>query len=148
MIIAALPSKWLERQMGNGYRAYQFNIFISSVLICAGLAFFTYQFHYIRSPWTPGADACLFHNVLAVACPFCGVSRSVAAIFHGEISGAWNLHPAGPIVAFVLVLQIPLRLLVLSRGNNIYNWCSPRRDHIVNLAVAAFCIILWIARMF
>ena len=37
------------------------------------------------------------------ACPGCGLLRSTAAALQGDLPLAWACHPAGPVVAFLLL---------------------------------------------
>lgn len=37
------------------------------------------------------------------ACPGCGLLRSTAAALQGDLQLAWQCHPAGPVVAFLLL---------------------------------------------
>lgn len=51
----------------------------------------------------------------SVACPGCGLLRSTAAALHGDLSLAWATHPAGPVVALLLLGGAALHLDILRR---------------------------------
>jgi len=51
-----------------------------------------------------------------LACPGCGLVRSTAAALQGDFGFAVALHPAGPVVALLLLGGLLLDLDVLRRG--------------------------------
>ena len=52
-----------------------------------------------------------------LACPGCGLLRSTAAALQGDLGLAWCTHPAGPVVAALLLGGLLLHLHVLCRGH-------------------------------
>jgi len=48
---------------------------------------------------------CLFKNATGIACPSCGVTRSVLLLIHGSITDAILLNPLGLIVAGIMVVS-------------------------------------------
>ena len=50
-----------------------------------------------------------------LACPGCGLVRSTAAALQGELGSAVALHPAGPVVALLLLGGLLVDLDVLRR---------------------------------
>jgi hypothetical protein len=60
---------------------------------------------------------CLFKNMGLSFCPGCGLGRSIAMIFHGDIVGSFQAHPLG-IPGLALIL---MRIIKLMR-NLIYNY--------------------------
>ena len=59
-------------------------------------------------PWT-----CDFRTSLGLPCPTCGITRSLVLSLHGELSRAWQVAPAGPVVIAGLV-ALAIGLLVLA----------------------------------
>ncbi len=53
---------------------------------------------------------CVFKNVTGIACPSCGVTRSVLSLAHGNILSAVTINPLGIIVAAIMVF-VPFWLL-------------------------------------
>lgn len=49
---------------------------------------------------------CLAQSVLGIRCPGCGVTRSVAALLHGDVAGALRINVAGPVVCAFFVVHI------------------------------------------
>lgn len=94
----------------------------------------------VRGPHCP-LGACLGHD----ACPGCGLVRSVATALQGEPGAALALHPAGPVVALLLLGGLLLHLDVLRRGreNSAHARLRRRGRHLLLLALLAG----WLARM-
>ncbi len=57
-----------------------------------------------------GRSICTFRNLFDLPCPGCGVTRSLRATAHGDLTSAFNLNPFGPLFfgAAVLLLLSPL----------------------------------------
>jgi hypothetical protein len=53
---------------------------------------------------------CLFKNVTGIACPSCGVTRSVLFVLHGNIKQAVLLNPLGLLTAALMAI-LPFWLL-------------------------------------
>jgi hypothetical protein len=66
--------------------------------------------------WTP-SDAvvvCPLRLLTGLACPSCGLTRSVAAALHGHMGQALALHPLGPLVVLVAVVVFVLSVAQLA----------------------------------
>ena len=131
MIVAALPSRWLARRIGDAERARHANILVTSFLLLGLLAM-------------PGAAAlpgyCLLRTLLGSNCPFCGVTRSMALALHGRLAVSWQVHPAGLLVVAILLVQLPLRAAVLG-GRVALPYTRERRvARAVNAAVVLLCL--------
>ena len=68
-------------------------------------------------PFTP----CLFKNFTGIACPSCGVTRSVLMLAHGSVTQALLMNPLGIIVAAIMAAA-PFWLLydVLLKRDTLY----------------------------
>ena len=68
-------------------------------------------------PFTP----CLFKNITGIACPSCGVTRSVLMLAHGSVTQALLMNPLGIIVAAIMAAA-PFWLLydVLLKKDTLY----------------------------
>lgn len=56
--------------------------------------------------WLFGGRLCVFRLVTGYPCPGCGMTRAVAAVLHGDFSGAFAAHPLWvllPVFAFLLL---------------------------------------------
>ncbi|MCB9877442.1 MAG: DUF2752 domain-containing protein [Planctomycetes bacterium] len=54
-----------------------------------------------------------------LACPGCGLVRSVAATVQGDLGAAWTYHPAGPVVAALFAGTALLHLDILRRAREL-----------------------------
>ncbi len=57
----------------------------------------------------PGAEEptfCLFNLAGVDFCPGCGLGRSMALAFRGELSASFQMHPAGILAIFILLYRI------------------------------------------
>lgn len=87
---------------------------------------------------------CWLHQVLGVPCPFCGGTRSLAALAAGHLGAALAWNPlvaaaamavlAGPVIALLapdrgLALSARLRAPALLRGALALNWCYLLAHH-------------------
>jgi hypothetical protein len=87
--------------------------------------------------------ACPFFLVTGAHCPSCGLTRSVAALFRGDIANSVMFHPAGFSVALLLVFAVvaPKFILGLHRIS-VERW-SAVRFHIKVPLTAATLAIAW-----
>ncbi len=93
--------------------------------------------------WNPaaagGPDLCLFHRATGVACPGCGLTRSVAALGRGDLAGSWRWHPLGAILAVETGL---LWVLVRVAPGGLFR-LAPR----IALATGTLLLLAWIVRL-
>ena len=60
---------------------------------------------------------CPFKNLGISFCPGCGLGRSIAFLYHGDISQSFSTHPLG-IAALILILHRIASLLYRSYKSN------------------------------
>lgn len=58
---------------------------------------------------------CWFRAVFQVPCPLCGMTRSFAALAHGDIGAALYFHPAGPLLFAAMAVFALAALAALVR---------------------------------
>ncbi len=63
----------------------------------------------------PLPQTCASRAWIGVKCPGCGLTRSVIHLSRGDLSASWQDHRLGGLLAGVIALQIPYRLLALRR---------------------------------
>ena len=67
-----------------------------------------------------GPSLCPFRLASGLPCPGCGLTRSVVALAHGDLSASLYYHPLGPVFVAVLVglaaTEVALRLRPLLAG--------------------------------
>lgn len=92
-----------------------------------------------HSDFTP----CLFKNATGIACPSCGVTRSILLLSEGNISDALLLNPLGLFMA-VIILTAPFWLLYDSilKKDTLYNSYKKAEKIIRTKWVAITLIIL------
>lgn len=70
----------------------------------AGYVWLYINMHQVAGIHAGNIDACFMKQTLHIPCPSCGSTRSVAALFSGNIKDALYWNPLGIIVAFIMVL--------------------------------------------
>lgn len=80
-----------------------------------------------------------------LACPGCGLLRSTAAALQGDLSLAFACHPAGPIVALLLLAGTLVHFDIL-RQRNERRW-HHRAQRVGYVLFAAAVAIGWIVRI-
>ena len=90
-------------------------------------------------------DLCWFHAAFHVPCPLCGMTRSFAALAHGEAAAALRFHPAGPLLfAAMLVFAVGAVVALLRRSAPMVE----RRGFMRGFeAVVAVCLVAGLSRM-
>ncbi len=83
----------------------------------------------------PSVVLCPLRRLTGVPCPFCGMTRSVVAVGHGDLGASLALNPGG----IVLVVGAIALLLVGRR------W---RRLAVPTWAIATFFALLWAYQLF
>lgn len=76
-------------------------LYILIVTTClSGITYFICTLFYFQSTYYP---VCLIKNLTGFPCPSCGTTRSVNAIFSGNLSEALAINPFGIIVSSAMV---------------------------------------------
>ena len=88
----------------------------------------------LRFTSLPSVVLCPLRAVTGVPCPFCGMTRSVAALGRGDLGASLTFNPGG---IFLVALAI---LLIVA-----WRW---RRVAIPAWGVAAFFAVLWAYQLF
>ena len=94
--------------------------FFLFLALIAGYSYVLWE-SYIRifnHPFTP----CIFKNMTGIACPSCGVTRSVLLLMHGNVESAILMNPLGLIITSIMVIA-PFWLLydVSLKKETLYN---------------------------
>ncbi len=71
----------------------------------------------IGALWTPSGSVvvCPLLLLTGLPCPTCGITRSVSATLHGQLSEALRFHPLGPVVVLLAVVVLASSLAQLAR---------------------------------
>jgi hypothetical protein len=99
--------------------------------------------------WHPASDPasswCLYYRVSGMPCPGCGMTRALAALFHGEWREVLRLHPWAPaVVAQVAGAWLLWGVALAKRGLALPRWL---RFEFVGLANVAVLCALWVGRI-
>lgn len=68
-------------------------------------------------------EVCLIKHVTNIPCPSCGSTRSIISLIKGDFIVAFNLNPAGYLVAFIMLIA-PLWVIAdtIMRSNTLFNF--------------------------
>lgn len=99
--------------------------------------------------WQPANDPatswCLYYRISGVPCPGCGMTRALAALFHGQWLEVLRLHPWAPaVVAQVGGAWLLWGVALAGRGFVLPRWL---RFENVGLANVAVLCGLWVGRL-
>jgi hypothetical protein len=94
-----------------------------------------------------GWGCCLFRRLAGVDCPGCGITRSAMALLKGDVSEAFRLHPAGPLVVALIALIVTYLGLALFTRFRGLSWRQEVRAF-AGIEMAAMTALLtgWIGR--
>lgn len=87
---------------------------------------------------------CLFKNATGIACPSCGVTRSVALLSKGNITDSILLNPLGLIMAAIMLIA-PFWLLydIILKKDTLYN-SYKKAENIIRIKWVAITLIILI----
>jgi hypothetical protein len=94
----------------------------------------------------PGA--CMSRQILGVDCPGCGLTRGFISLMHGGWRQAWHYNPGVYFIFFMVVAQVPYRVIQVRRAQ----LGIPEKSHFTVLWVFVFGMLFvlfgqWILRM-
>ena len=86
---------------------------------------------------------CLLRNITGIACPGCGMTRSLIATGHLHFVDAVAFHPLGPPVLILLLLYSLMHVIKLrSRTGHLQQ--IPK---VIPIALTICFVIVWVARL-
>ncbi|MEE8453072.1 MAG: DUF2752 domain-containing protein [Thermoguttaceae bacterium] len=92
---------------------------------------------------------CVFKTCFGIDCPACGITRSVMATFSGQMSEAFRLHPAGPVVIGIVAIMALYLALVLLTGHKGLAWRKEAKAYNVLEAFAIAALVIgWVGKSF
>jgi hypothetical protein len=94
-----------------------------------------------RPSGLPNADICLFHRLIGLPCPGCGLTHSFCAISHASFGAAWAYNPFGYLFYGIAVILLLRPLL----GRH-YESCERLilRPRVASSGVAALVSAMWV----
>ncbi len=89
---------------------------------------------------------CLMRNITGIACPGCGMTRSLIASAHLHLTDAIMFHPLGPPV-FVLLITYCASRLVYKVNCERDVTVGHRWMRVVPLVLSGCFLVVWVARL-
>jgi hypothetical protein len=100
--------------------------------------------------WARGVNPmppCLFHQLTGLSCPFCGGTRSFAAMAHGNVAAAAHVYPLGPLLFAGLIAALALAMYTLLSGRRFTLALDPvARNRLITTAVVLLALN-WSAKL-
>ena len=119
---------------------------LSLVMVAVASTFRVVGDRVLTPDGTALGGSCWSRELFDLACPFCGMTRSVIAVFHGDFSVAWAMHPGGALIAMAAIgSALAIGLVTLTGGRPL----STHTAFWKTVEITAFiCLIAGIARWF
>jgi hypothetical protein len=90
-------------------------------------------------------DLCWFRTAFHLPCPLCGMTRSFAALAHGDAASAFRFHLAGPLLFAAMAVFAAAAVVAMLRGARPI---VERRRFMRGLeAVVALCLVVGVFQM-
>ncbi|MFN8057597.1 MAG: DUF2752 domain-containing protein [Vicinamibacterales bacterium] len=90
------------------------------------------------------AVACTFKAITGIACPTCGVTRSLAALLNGDIVAALRMHPLFPPFCAALGVYLPYAWTVVATDRPRIRVTLAERDRsFIRRGVAVATLVVW-----
>jgi hypothetical protein len=93
-------------------------------------------------PQVPLLQICASRAFFRVRCPGCGLTRSLIHLAEGDYQASWRAHRLGGLLAVLIALQIPYRLLALRRPD--HPLIAPRWQVVFGYALIALVLGNWL----
>lgn len=108
MDIAFIPNILLYRIEADSTRIH-LNVLLSNLLLIAAIGIvINFSIDMESIP-----HVCLFNKFFGIPCPGCGITRSLLALFIGDIHNSLIINPAGLFFGMSLFAQLPFRIAAL-----------------------------------
>jgi hypothetical protein len=90
-------------------------------------------------------EVCFSRRWLGVKCPGCGLTRAIIHLSEGDLKASWRSHRLGIVIAVVIAVQVPYRLLDLRRGEAAL--IRPRWQALLGYALIALLLGNWLVEL-
>lgn len=78
---------------------------IYGLLLISCAAGYAYLFYSMSAPEAGHGTLCLFKNITGIACPSCGSTRAVIALFQGRVYDSLSYNPFGLAIAAIMLIS-------------------------------------------
>jgi hypothetical protein len=92
--------------------------------------------------------ACAFHSVTGHSCLTCGMTHSLHAISHGDLTASLRYHLFGPALFFAALLFMLIFAAEAISGKKLSLQLSGRMKRHAAMLIAAVWLVYWSARLF
>jgi len=90
-------------------------------------------------------SVCWWRNTPLGGCPGCGLTRSVVSICHFQLQWGFALHPAGPFMVMLVLLEIPYRLALLRKiGTGFLLAAGAASERILLILTLLISLVAWL----
>jgi hypothetical protein len=90
---------------------------------------------------------CLMALALRIPCPGCGMTRATMALLHGDLAGAFALHPLSPVIAPLATGFIFANAVGYVRTGGAFGTARvPRAMEVLAAALVILLFGVWLAR--
>ncbi|HEY4330784.1 MAG TPA: DUF2752 domain-containing protein [Phycisphaerae bacterium] len=87
---------------------------------------------------------CAFHKMTGMPCPGCGLTRSVLALLHGNMTDSIGYHPFGPLLLLGLLTALAAGSLPAGNKMRLLKWVSTFESHTGFTAIAlGLLVVTW-----
>jgi Protein of unknown function (DUF2752) len=93
----------------------------------------------------PLPQTCFSRSWLGLKCPGCGLTRSIIHLAEGDWEASWRNHRLGSLMAVVILVQIPYRLLALRRLDR--PLIGPQWQAVLAYALIALLLGNWLVEL-
>ncbi|MBE9512111.1 MAG: DUF2752 domain-containing protein [Bacteroidetes bacterium] len=104
-------------------------------------------FPFLISPAPAAIITCKFHQITGHSCPTCGMTRSLVALTHFHLKGAFQYHLFGPLVYIIFLVSFIALLTEIITGRKIGLGIKPFTIRIAIGIFFSLWIIFWIGRL-
>ena len=93
---------------------------------------------------SPLPHTCVSRRLWNVSCPGCGLTRSFVYLAHGQWRESLTVNRVGWVLALLVAVQIPYRILCLARPRSALpqGWANP-----ILIAVACLLMANWLVNL-
>jgi Protein of unknown function (DUF2752) len=95
--------------------------------------------------WIPLPQTCYSRSWLGLKCPGCGLTRSIIHLAEGDFGASWRSHRLGWLMAVVIALQVPYRLVAMRRRDP--PLVAPRWQAVLGYALIALLLGNWLVEL-
>jgi hypothetical protein len=95
--------------------------------------------------WLPLPQTCYSRSLLGLKCPGCGLTRSIIHLAEGDFDASLRSHRLGWVIALLIALQMPYRLLALRLSER--ELIAPHWQAAIGYALIALLLGNWLVEL-